>query len=421
MKLCLKNIGKIEEATVEINGITVIAGENNTGKSTIGKALYSIFNSFYVTEKQIRLERVESIEDLLDIMYRDVTNRFTSRVDTREIAEELVEYSVNNPYDAEVLEKEIFDAICQYDENFEKFSGNNMIQGASQRILEVLQVSNDEVFKTVLNKKLDLEFNGQINNIFSEQDGQIDLQIKEQLISIEISANLVTNIKNRIDLNTEAVYLDDPFVLDAQNRIRFHSSYYPDHKAHLKSKLFTLSNDRNIVNEIVTANKLEKIYQKINTICNGNIVKKGRGDWGYQRANTDKILDIKNISAGLKTFVILKRLLENGIIETNGTIILDEPEIHLHPEWQLLFAELIVLIQKEFHMHILLNTHSPYFLRAIQVYSAKYEIADQCKYYLSALKDDKAIISDVTSEIEKIYKKLSYPLQQLEDERWRDD
>ena len=64
--------------------------------------------------------------------------------------------------------------------------------------------------------------------------------------------------------------------------------------------------------------------------------------------------------------------------------ILDEPEIHLHPEWQLLFAELIVLLQKEFDVHILLNSHSPYFLNAIEVYSAKYGIDDRCKYYLAS-------------------------------------
>ena len=60
----------------------------------------------------------------------------------------------------------------------------------------------------------------------------------------------------------------------------------------------------------------------------------------------------------MKTFLIIKTLLINDVIQSNGTIILDEPEIHLHPEWQLLFAELIVLIQKEFGMHILLNTHT---------------------------------------------------------------
>ena len=47
MKLSIKNVGKLKEADVEINGITVIAGENNTGKSTVSKALFSLFNGFY--------------------------------------------------------------------------------------------------------------------------------------------------------------------------------------------------------------------------------------------------------------------------------------------------------------------------------------------------------------------------------------
>ena len=47
MKLSIKNVGKLKEADVEINGITVIAGENNTGKSTVSKTLFSLFNGFY--------------------------------------------------------------------------------------------------------------------------------------------------------------------------------------------------------------------------------------------------------------------------------------------------------------------------------------------------------------------------------------
>lgn len=35
MKLNIKNFAKIKEADIVIDGITVIAGENNTGKSTI--------------------------------------------------------------------------------------------------------------------------------------------------------------------------------------------------------------------------------------------------------------------------------------------------------------------------------------------------------------------------------------------------
>ena len=107
----------------------------------------------------------------------------------------------------------------------------------------------------------------------------------------------------------------------------------------------------------------------------------------------------------------------NGQIADKGCIILDEPEVHLHPEWQLVFARLIVLLQKNFNLHILLNTHSPYFLRAIQVYSSKYEIADRCNYYLAENNEDgTASIRDVKGSIEEIYKLLHRPFQDLENE-----
>ena len=55
MKISLNNISKVKKADIEIKGITVIAGENNTGKSTVGKALWSIFNSFYNIKKELKI------------------------------------------------------------------------------------------------------------------------------------------------------------------------------------------------------------------------------------------------------------------------------------------------------------------------------------------------------------------------------
>ena len=53
MILELKNIGMIKEANVKIDGLTVIAGENDTGKSTVGKALYLILNFLYGYAKML--------------------------------------------------------------------------------------------------------------------------------------------------------------------------------------------------------------------------------------------------------------------------------------------------------------------------------------------------------------------------------
>ena len=418
MKLSLKNIGKIETASVEINGITVIAGENNTGKSTVGRALFAVFNSFYNIQKQIESERVQNIENLIDIMYRNVTNRYTRRFDSREIAQKIVAQIYLYKDDTEAVKDLIVKTILQYDENFEKHIDDNSIDEYIVRIKDGLNVADLDIFKSVLEKKLDAEFAGEVNNIFTDKTGEIVLSIKDTNIIVTIEDNAVKSVVGKIDLHTQTVYIDDPFVIDEVRYTYGIDNSSLDHRGYLREKL-NKENNANLIDEIIASNKLDNIYRKISTVISGDIVKNKRSGLGYQRKNIDKVLDVKNLSTGFKTFAILKTLLMNGTIEYNGTIILDEPEIHLHPEWQLLFAELIVLIQKEFGVHILLNTHSPYFLNAIEVYAVKYGINDRCNYYLASSQDDISTIGDVTNNIELIYSKLARPLQELENERGR--
>ena len=61
MRLKISNFAKIEKADIKIDGITVICGDNDTGKSTIGKILFSIFSSNYNSAKRIRGEKGLSV------------------------------------------------------------------------------------------------------------------------------------------------------------------------------------------------------------------------------------------------------------------------------------------------------------------------------------------------------------------------
>lgn len=425
MKLILKNIGKILNASVEINGITVIAGENNTGKSTVGRALFAVFNSFYNVKKQIENERVDSVENLLDRMYINGSSKSIRIVNTNEIAKTIVSH-IDSYRQVEFsdMQKKISDLLLQYDEGKIEYFDDNTIVETVSRIKEVLNVSDKDFLKSVIERKLNAEFNEQVCNIFSVDDGEIQLHIKDKIITVSVENDGAIDIQNPRDftLDTEVVYIDDPFVLDEANVFyRLVRNISEDHRGHLRKLLFWQDTESNVFDEIIVKDKLNSIYEKISSVCSGDIIRSKRSVLGYQRQGSDKVLNVRNLSTGLKTFVILKLLLTSGAIEHKGTIILDEPEIHLHPKWQLLFAELIVLIQKEFGIHVLLNTHSPYFLRAIQVYSAKYKSTDICKYYLSEAFKDQANITDVTSNIEKIYAKLARPLQKLEDDWWQND
>ncbi|GMQ58653.1 AAA family ATPase [Vallitalea sediminicola] len=422
MLLKLKDIGRISNADIKLDGITVIAGENNTGKSTVGKALFCIFNSFFNIKKQINRERKDAIGRSFESSYHNVANTFESKIKADKIVESIFEKKEKYLDNNIKLRQDIKEFYKIQDEM--KFN-EDFVDATSDKIIQILNISDNEVFKNHLQKKLKAEYNGQINNIYSpENSGEIYLKIKNSDVKVMVKNDVVDTITNNFSLKTEVIYIDDPFALDDLTYAGLiWGSSYVAHREHLKSKLSIKNNELNVKDsfeEIIAAKKLDKIFEKINTVCNGEMVKTGV-TYGYKKMNTDEVLDIKNISTGLKTFVILKTLLLNGSLEDNGTIVLDEPEIHLHPEWQLLFAELIILIQKEFNMHILLNTHSPYFLNAIEVYAAKYGIKDKCKYYLAENVNTKSIISDVTNDIERIYEKLARPFQNLENERYSND
>ena len=90
-------------------------------------------------------------------------------------------------------------------------------------------------------------------------------------------------------------------------------------------------------------------------------------------------------------------------------IVLDEPEIHLHPEWQMVYAELIVALQEKFDLNFIINTHSSHFLETLDFYAEKYGRKGICHYYLSKESEGVCSFEEVTDTPEKIYKQLVDP------------
>ena len=211
MKLTLKNIGKIREASVELNGITVIAGENNTGKSTVGRTLFSVFNSFYCIQDKIREERIESVGNIIEKLCFDTVNWLIQSDIAEGIAAQLIDNKDLEKDDTEKIGGEVIRLLTRMDEEFEEQMTEEEIDEYVLRIKDLLCVSDMDIFKNTLEKKLTAEFNGQINNIFSDTTGEIQLQIRGENLEIELQENHVSEIKNRVSLRTEAVYIDDPY------------------------------------------------------------------------------------------------------------------------------------------------------------------------------------------------------------------
>lgn len=444
MRIDIENVAKVAHASVVIDGITVIAGENDTGKSTIGKVLYCFFNSFYNIERRLSEEKSDSLIDVMRKLARETHEdhrlllaRYAPLL-FNELVEELVELSEQQPV---ISDTDIENALSKFKidlsaiglsanpEYFEPFANiereDNRI--SIDTIRNILSISNTDLFKTILTRSFSSEFNGQINSIYNNSIASATLVIRESASSIKLEDNEVTECVGSFALMTEALYFDDPFIIDELAAAPVYSSRrlasgLADHRIHLESRLRHSEKEPSVFDEILDAQRLETIDRILNSVCPGELMQRSsRGGFVYKQPSTDKPLDARNLSSGLKTFAIIKELIMNGTLEENGTIIMDEPEIHLHPEWQLIFAEIIVLIQKIYGMHILLNTHSPYFLNAIQVYAAKHSIANRCRYYLAENEEEGSVVRDVTNDVDLIYQRLARPLQVLENESYSDE
>lgn len=421
MKLHIKNIGKIEDEELLLDGLSVIAGPNNAGKSTISKALYASFTSLMDYKNQVKKDKVASSN-------RSV-RRFiiTHMPDDSETSPSAILRQINldDLIEADESIEEKVDALRNvFDSTGLEIKEENDFNKLAENLQRNWLLENSIVLNRLATRIFHSEFDSQIKNLHHpDEEAYISLTISNQETKFVVDSDNRVIVQNPQDLQTEIVYVDDRDVVsDAPdfNRARFfqRNGIVQDHNQQLYDMFRKPASEEAASDEILVDDKLNAIYSELDKITDVNPEVSTFGSRFDEIVFSDKKGNEyypKNLSEGLKTFIVLKQLLKNGSLVEGGTLVLDEPEIHLHPAWQVIFAKIIVLLQKNFEMHVLLTTHSPYFLRAVEVYAKVYNLESTTKYYLAALnKEGNAILNDVTNDTEKIYSQLVRPFVELE-------
>lgn len=422
MQLNISNVRKIEKTSIDIDGITVIAGVNNTGKSTVGKLLFSIFNSMNNMDKKIEQERRINIHRIITALLQSRylsnygENRSKYVIFAKKLTDKIIEkFSVGAIEDIEEFLKSQINGstFFENEEDIEEFA-----QECAGRIQPILIVSDKKVMTEVINRWFNNVFENQISPLGEEGiEPNVELVVKGKRISYIFKDNICTSWDTELNLLHEAFYIDNPFIIDKMSEV-FNEQRITDE--HLLSFLCKENESiyDGIFDAVMAKDKLEEIYAILGEVIQGDIEENQDGEYYFKSSMFAKALKIKNLSTGLKSFALIKMLLENGSIKEKDVLILDEPEIHVHPQWQLLYAKLIILLQKKFSLSLVITTHSPYFLDAIDVYSRKNNIAHKVHFYLAEDEGESASFQDVTGNIDAIYKKLSEPMQMLENLRY---
>ncbi|MDN5072353.1 AAA family ATPase [Aliarcobacter butzleri] len=419
MKIELENIGMLKKASVKINGLTVIAGENDTGKSTVGKIIFCIIKAISRYEEDFQESREFKIQEILDRIFfflRKNLDLLSDEKKYQEILNSLSIERINTQFKTDDYFIELKDKIKNviYPQNYEE----KLIDSLIKDLESIIQSPEDKQksIENALNKVFRSEFNSNIL-YYPESIGYIKLYENDLLLlDIEINNDNKVILKNKVQPIEieEATFIETPLILnnydllirsqtglDITKRssrrlgVPYTTLHTKDLFDKLKAREFTLYFDDDF--EL-------KVQKNIMDTIKGEVIyDEDEKDFVYKKG--EHKISIKNTATGIKAFGIMQLLIDNGFINRKSILILDEPEIHLHPKWQLTYAQIIVMLAKN-EIPILVTSHSPYMIEALKRFSDKEEIAEYTNFYLST----ENVIED-ENNLESIFEKLSEPFE----------
>lgn len=402
MRLRIRNFAKVKEADIILDGITIIAGKNNTGKSTVGKVLDSMYNSTNNLENKMNNARKSRLRNIVlqIINYADI-----SPSNIRETVERIFE-AEDTDNEKRILEQFVDDISSRDPEIEHKI----LLEELLNKTAEIKAIPDEAFTKVILSNYFNEIFNGNINNTeHSDTIAEVEIEIKSGKNTIMFRNDTCIEFHFAYNPVSSSFYLDNPMLIDKLNNpdvIRIPKRYLSEQEYHLYNSLtgIKIPMEERAINEIINREKLDEVIGLLNRVIPGEITYNQKYEYKTEKGKSG--IDIRSMSTGLKSFAIIKQLIMNGVLNDKDAIVLDEPEIHLHPEWQMIYAELIVVLQEKFNLNFIINTHSSHFLETLDFYAVKYGRKGICHYYLSKEAEGMCGFEEVTDTPERIYKQF---------------
>lgn len=465
--LTVNNFGPIDSASLDLAKINVVGGKNSTGKSTASKLLYCFLKANASDRQEIAFKSIipdlktiarnskralkssEKFPDLFknpfnlnDADYDSVVNEFYELKCVLDEELEKDSYDVDFDYDS----VEDYEAIVQATRFHNQFI--EALQYSVENIGEIIKHIDDnsqELTSSLLKNLLDEEFSVQLDHsidldyyIANHEDLLDAIGVKgaieyiqgdfkkdipedkkygefEKFITLTSGESFCKiNLDNGLFESNENIHITDVFYIDSFSL--FDSILFEglSNTVHLKQLTEIFKNTKmpkRLFDDVINENII-KIEEEIKDIIQGKF-EYSRDGMTFNSSNHSHTM--KNTASGLKQFGIIQILLQSRKLTPNTYLIMDEPEVNLHPEWQIKFANILVLLAKSLDIHIYINSHSPLFINAIEAYTEYYDMEDDTNYYLTRPTDlGKNIFEKIDADdLYEIYDELGQPYHEL--------
>ena len=424
MRMVFKNIGLFKEAEIELKGLTVLAGENDTGKSTLGRLIFSIVKAEHFSKTRFKENRNRFIElkfNEIKSLLKLLKAGYEGEIE--EIKRKTLQ-ALKNKNENELAE--IDGKLLSIVEQMKKNKDINS-EPLIENFKKIKETFNEEEFKAkfrnlVLKRMIITNFKDSVVSKFSDKnEATIEYEGGKILIHEQPQNEIFVSRFDKFLYFRDATIIETPVVLqigDVLSQVSYEFTHkdeqwetYPYTFRDLILKIFKFNRGIDISEE----EKRRKLMEFLLNTLPGEVEhKEGTLTYHYKR----KSFNILSTATGVKSFAILYLLLQRGFLTSyKNILVVDEPEIHLHPRWQVEYARFLIELVKH-GTFVLVNTHSPYIVEAIEVFGKKEKVLERIKFYLSEKHESNGdvfcVLKDVTLSTEEIYQKLYIPLEELE-------
>lgn len=426
MRFQIENIAKIKSADIELNGLTVIAGENGSGKSTVGKMLFSVIQVLKSTQSDTIQRQQNLLQKHIDNLYTRLNIRSWRIPTSRENLPrnyQLRAQLLDGTLTIEQLKEKINQLLADIP-NLAPRTKANIETDLKNISICVNNFNNRAAVQAVsIQNMIESEFMNKVCSISSEKASvffDVSEGGNEAFIKFSITNDKVVDVfSNGQEFLQDATYVESPLYLHMLESLRRSVQYIEVERRPIFNAMIPM-HIKDFVEKMYYAKSLLVDLDGDYSFILNSIENRIKGTFRYDKdtnrlyyySNGNKFSPI-NTASGTKTFGVLQLLLQSRAIDPNRILIWDEPENHLHPEWQVAFADVILQLVAQ-GVPIVISTHSPYFIQAVRYYASMYGIENSVNYYFAEEgEDDLSTLQEVTHDLNKVFMKLSRPLSDV--------